>query len=142
MRPLLTLRHLTVLFAFGMCALPTERIVAQATVTTDGWDVTHPRGRTRTIDFTTSEGTWTSVDVAPDGTWLAFDVLGHIYRIPIGGGTAECLTQSSGIAMNVQPRISPDGRSITFISDRQGQMNVWTMDSDGKKSASRVPRQP
>ena len=31
------------------------------------WDVTEARGRTRTIDFTTSEGTWMSVDVSPDG---------------------------------------------------------------------------
>ena len=56
--------------------------------------------------------------------------------MPIAGGTAECLTQSSGIAINVQPRISPDGKHITFISDRKGQMNVWIMDSDGKNPVS------
>src|SRR5262249_37282937 len=96
------------------------------------WDVTKPRGKTREIDFTTSEGTWTALDVSPDGSWIVFDLLGHIYRMAISGGQAECLTQESGIAINTQPRISPDGKSIAFISDRKGQMNIWVMDSDGK----------
>ncbi|MEZ4587769.1 MAG: amidohydrolase family protein [Gemmatimonadales bacterium] len=96
------------------------------------WDVTQPRGQTRSIDFTTTEGTWTSLDVSPDGTWVVFDLLGHIYRMPIAGGTAQALTQSSGIAINIQPRISPDGKSILFVSDRKGQMNLWVMDADGR----------
>ncbi len=31
------------------------------------WDVTKARGHTRDIDFTTSEGTWMSVDISPTG---------------------------------------------------------------------------
>ena len=54
------------------------------------WDITKPTGRTRVIDFTTTEGTWMSVDVSPDGQWIVFDLLAHIYRIPISGGEAEC----------------------------------------------------
>lgn len=96
-----------------------------------GWDVTQPRGATREIDFTTSEGTWTSLDLAPDGRWIVFDLLAHVYRMPAGGGTAECLTQNSGVAENIEPRISPDGRTIAFISDRGGQNNLWLMDADG-----------
>jgi len=106
---------------------------AQAAPAPDSaWDVTKPRGQTREIDFTTREGTWTSLDVSPDGAWIVFDLLGHIYRVPIAGGQADCLTQESGIAVNIHPRISPDGTSIAFISDRKGQMNVWVMDHDGK----------
>ncbi|HEX4932799.1 MAG TPA: hypothetical protein VFV33_06425, partial [Gemmatimonadaceae bacterium] len=60
------------------------------------WDVTQPRGATREIDFTTTEGTWMSVDASPDGQWLVFDLLGHIYRMPVGGGEAVALTQNSG----------------------------------------------
>jgi Tol biopolymer transport system component/imidazolonepropionase-like amidohydrolase len=105
--------------------------VPQTAPADSAWDVTKPRGRTREIDFTTTEGTWTSVDVSPDGTWVVFDLLGHIYRMPISGGTAESLTQSSGIAINIHPRISPDGTQIAFISDRKGQMNLWVMASDG-----------
>lgn len=96
-----------------------------------GWDVTQPRGRTREIAFTTDEGTWMSVDLAPNGQWLVFDLLGHIYRLPVAGGEATSLTQGSGIAINTHPRISPDGASIAFISDRRGQNNLWVMNADG-----------
>ncbi|MFN0180233.1 MAG: amidohydrolase family protein [Gemmatimonadales bacterium] len=115
------------LFAFA----PAATTVAAQLAADTTWDVTKPRGTTREIDFTTSEGTWTAVDVSPDGTWLVFDLLGHIYRMPIAGGQAVPLTQSSGIAMNIHPRISPDGKQIVFVSDRRGQMNLWVMDADG-----------
>ena len=95
------------------------------------WDVTLARGQTRDIDFTTSEGTWTSVDLSPDRTWIVFDLLGHIYRMSASGGEATVLTQSSGVALNFQPRISPDGKTIAFISDRRGQYNLWVMNADG-----------
>jgi Tol biopolymer transport system component len=97
----------------------------------EAWDVTQARGRTRDIDFTTSEGTWMSLDLAPDGQWVVFDLLAHVYRVPVGGGTAESLTQNSGVALNFQPRISPDGRHIAFVSDRRGQNNLWIMNADG-----------
>lgn len=95
------------------------------------WDTTRARGRTHEVDFTTDEGTWMSVDIAPDAQWVVFDMLGHIYRLPIGGGTATALTQDSGVALNYHPRVSPDGRSIAFVSDRGGQANLWVMDADG-----------
>ncbi|HEX9893600.1 MAG TPA: amidohydrolase family protein, partial [Gemmatimonadales bacterium] len=85
----------------------------------------------RIIDFTTDEGTWLSLDVSPDGRWIAFDLLAHIYRLPIAGGEAEALTQNSGMALNFHPAFAPDGDRIAFISDRQGQNNVWVMRSDG-----------
>src|SRR5205807_2582043 len=50
------------------------------------WDVTKARGATRDIDFTTSESTWMSVDLSPDGKRIVFDLLAHIYRVAAGGG--------------------------------------------------------
>ncbi len=95
------------------------------------WDVTQARGQTRSIAFDTEEGTWMSLAVSPDGEWIVFDLLGHIYRLPISGGTADCLTQDSGIAVNYHPAFSPDGSQIAFISDRSGQSYVWVMKADG-----------
>lgn len=84
----------------------------------------------REVAFTTSEGTWLSLDVAPDGQSIVFDLLGDLYRLPVGGGVAESLT--SGSAWDTQPSISPDGRSILYISDRGGTREFWIMDIDGK----------
>lgn len=72
-----------------------------------------------------------SVDASPDGRWIVFDLLGHIYRMPVAGGLAQCLTQGSGVALNMHPRFSPNGREIAFVSDRSGQANVWIMAADG-----------
>lgn len=95
------------------------------------WDVTLARGETRTLSFSTDEGTSLSMDLSPDGEWVVFDLLGHIWRIPAGGGEAQSLTQDSGVALNYHPRYSPDGSRIAFISDRRGQTNLWVMDADG-----------
>lgn len=95
------------------------------------WDTTLARGNTRQISFTTEEGTFMSLDVSPDGEWIVFDLLAHVYRMPISGGEAVSLTQDSGVAVNYHPSISPDGKAIAFISDRGGQDNLWIMDADG-----------
>ncbi|HLU26017.1 MAG TPA: DPP IV N-terminal domain-containing protein, partial [Longimicrobiales bacterium] len=79
--------------------------------------------------FTTSKGTWISLDVSPDGQTIVFDLLGDLYTIPITGGTATRLTH--GIAHDMQPRFSPDGTKIVFVSDRSGDDNVWILPLDG-----------
>ena len=84
----------------------------------------------RSAKFTTSRGTWMSVDVSPDGQTLVFDLLGDLYTLPIAGGTATRIT--SGMAYDAQPRFSPDGKRITFMSDRSGGDNVWVASADGK----------
>ena len=84
----------------------------------------------RTVAFTASRGTWINVDVSPDGRTIAFDLLGDLYMLPIEGGTATRLT--SGIAFDGQPRFSPDGRRLAFVSDRSGGDNVWVLSLDGR----------
>ncbi|MCC7131007.1 MAG: PD40 domain-containing protein, partial [Gemmatimonadales bacterium] len=65
--------------------------------------------------FETTEGTWLSVDVSPDGGTLVFDLLGDLYLLPIGGGAARALR--SGPTFDAQPRFSPDGSQLVFVSD-------------------------
>ena len=85
----------------------------------------------RTIQFTTDNGTWISLDVSPDGKTIVFDMMGNIYSMPITGGEAVAIT--SGMAYDVHPRFSPDGKSLVFISDKSGSDNIWTLDLTTKE---------
>ena len=93
------------------------------------WDVSNPPDKRETIVIDTTETTWSDVDVSPDGSTVIFDMLGDIYSVPIAGGEARALTH--GIEWNFQPRFSPDGSKIAFVSDRGGGDNVWVMNADG-----------
>ena len=93
------------------------------------WDVTVPHGPADTVRFTVEEGTWMNLDVSPDGKEIVFDLLGDIYLLPIEGGEARLLR--GGPAYEVQPRFSPDGKYISFTSDRSGGDNIWIMNRDG-----------
>ena len=97
------------------------------------WDVNAAHGPTKQVAFRTDEGTWMDVDVSPDGTHIAFDLLGDLYLLPIAGGNAKRLT--SGPAFDVQPRFSPDGKELAFTSDRGGGNNLWRIGVDGKNAA-------
>ena len=87
---------------------------------------------TQTIEFTTDEVTWMSLDVSPDGSTIVFDLLGDLYTLPIMGGEAERIV--GGISFESQPRFSPDGEKIVFTSDRSGAENLWIADADGENA--------
>lgn len=90
----------------------------------------NPLIATRTIRFTTDEGTYISPALSPDDRRIVFDLLGDIYILPVTGGRALRIT--SGLNYDSQPRFSPDGKTIVFVSDRNGMSNLWLMGADGK----------
>ena len=92
-------------------------------------DKTLPLITTRTLEFTAEEGTWISLDLSPDGSTILFELLGDFYTMPISGGKATRITE--GQAYDMQPRYSPDGTQITFVSDRNGSENLWIANADG-----------
>jgi Tol biopolymer transport system component len=93
----------------------------------------------RKIEFTTDEGTWLSLDVSPDGKTIVFELLGDLYTLPIEGGQAKLI--SGGMAFDSQPKFSPDGKWIAFLSDREGSDNVWIIHPDGA-GAKQVSKDP
>ena len=105
-----------------IAALPTLAVAQDA----DKWSIEESRAPSTTpLRFTASEGTWISLDISPDGRHIAFELLGHIYEMPIEGGDAVALT--GGRSWNSFPRYSPDGTRIAITSDRGGSEDVWIL---------------
>ncbi|NIR42710.1 MAG: amidohydrolase family protein [Gemmatimonadetes bacterium] len=115
---------------FGTAALAALALfVVRPVLAQEDWDIEAEHGPATLVEFETDEGTWMNLDVSPDGRWVVFELLGDIFRVPIAGGAAELL--SGGVSWEQQPRYSPDGSRIVFVSDRNGIDNLWLMDADG-----------
>ncbi|MES2875280.1 MAG: amidohydrolase family protein [Bacteroidota bacterium] len=93
------------------------------------WNIEKPSGPTKSFSIQTNEGTWMNLDLSPDGKDIVFDMLGDIYKMPVTGGKATLL--AGGLASEVQPRFSPNGKYISYTSDKNGGDNIWVMNADG-----------
>jgi imidazolonepropionase-like amidohydrolase/Tol biopolymer transport system component len=125
-------------FAISLALAASAALAADKKDDAPAWDVAAAHGPVKKVAFTVDEGTWMDVDVSPDGKTLAFDLLGDLYLLPIGGGEARRLT--SGPAFDVQPRFSPDGRELAYTSDRAGGNNIWRIGVD-VKNATQVSKE-
>ncbi len=76
-------------------------------------------------------------DWSLDGQWVATTSMRHpreqgrhIYRMQLDGSDSRRLTTNGD---NRGPRISPDGRSITYLHHEPGEksLSVWIADADG-----------
>lgn len=67
--------------------------------------------------------------LSPDGQLLAFDWNRDVWTAPATGGEAKQLTAHPG--RDSQPKFSPDGKQIAFISDRDGGAQVYTVSING-----------
>src|SRR5690242_12813889 len=134
------MKQLHLLVATGLClAASALTAPASAQTTAQNDSATKAAGKTnglplitsRSLKFTTDEASWISLDVSPNGQTIVFDILGDLYTIPIAGGKATRIT--SGMGWDQQPRYSPDGSKIVFVSDRNGSKNVWIANADGTR---------
>ncbi|TBV24828.1 amidohydrolase [Meridianimaribacter sp. CL38] len=118
----------------SLILLITLSVFGQGTKKDSVWNVSNPQGNWdfKDIKLSTNEGTWMNIDVSPNGKLIVFDMLGDIYKMDINGGKATVLRE--GLAFEIQPRFSPDGKSISFTSDAGGGDNIWVMDLDGNNA--------
>ncbi|ACT60201.1 amidohydrolase family protein [Hirschia baltica] len=85
----------------------------------------------KNVSFELEEGSWMSLDISPDGKWIAFDLLNDIYIMSAEGGEAKAIL--SGPATQKSPQFSSDGKTLAYISDASGHDNIWTASVKGKK---------
>ncbi len=92
-------------------------------------------------DFASARGGLVSVkenvagaDIAPDGSRVVFSARGELFSVPAKSGITRNLTNSSG-AHDREPKWSPDGKSIAYISDASGSDEIWMVAQDGSSPA-------
>jgi TolB protein len=81
----------------------------------------------------------TKIDCSPDGSKVLFSApqfgpprSSNVYVINVDGTGLRQLTHSTGGKVNNGANSwSPDGRKISFISNRDGEYGVYTMNADG-----------
>ena len=105
---------------------PAEDTEAEESPTAEEWDIEAAHGPRYEWKTTLSEGTWISVDVHPRGNRVVFDLLGDLWEVPFTGGKATQLT--TGSAWDQDPRFSPDGKKLLYVSDKGGNQEVWIRD--------------
>ena len=90
-------------------------------------------------DIVSKQQALTGFDVSPDGETIVFarrevrdgTYVAHLWRVPTVGGRPERLTSTK--AVDGAPRISPDGSSVLFVSDREGSKKPqpWVLPMGG-----------
>ena len=70
------------------------------------------------------------VELSPKGERALFVARGDIFTAPIENGPTRNLTRSSD-AHDKWARWSPDGRRIAFVSDRDGEDEIYLLPQDG-----------
>ena len=99
------------------------------------------KGRPMTFDDLYQMGRVSDPQISPDGTTILYVVTfysvdnnssnAEIYSVDMEGKSPKKLTDSPGSDAN--PRWSPDGKTIAFISSRDGTPQVWFMHPDGSE---------
>ena len=71
----------------------------------------------------------TDMSLSPDGKNLVFAWNHDLWSVAVEGGTAVQLTTDE--SKDAQPKFSPDGKRLAFVSDRSGSDQIYVMPAAG-----------
>ena len=80
-----------------------------------------------------------SYTISPDGKRLGFSARGDVFTVPVKSGITRNLTLTPGIH-DRDVAWSPDGKYISFISDRTGEDEIFILNQDGSEPPVQITR--
>ena len=72
----------------------------------------------------------------PSGRHIVLSIHGEIFTAPVQEGDLRQITDNP--ARDKEPRYSPDGKSIAFVSDRSGREEIYIVPSDGSAEPQKI----
>ncbi|WP_315822682.1 S41 family peptidase [Paraflavitalea speifideaquila] len=93
-------------------------------------------GRSKQVNAADFIYSW---DVSPDGKRGVFGARGDVFTVPAKTGVTRNLTQSSN-AHDRNVGWSPDGKWISYISDRTGEDELYLQQQDGLQPAKQLTK--
>ncbi len=115
----------TVVYITGSAFEPPRRLI-----TLDGFGATSP--------LAAEPRAYAGPRVSPEGRRIVVSIAGaaeEVWLYDVGSGRLEQLTFES---VNRAPIWTPDGKRITFSSNRAGTLNLFLMDADGLTTPERL----
>jgi len=82
-------------------------------------------------------GSVASYEIAPDGKRALFSARGDIFTVPVKSGPTRNLTATPGVHER-NPKWSPDGKHIAYISDVSGEDEIHILPQNGSGPAQQL----
>jgi len=79
------------------------------------------------------------ISLSPKGKRMVISARGDVFNVPVEKGISRNLTQTSSVHER-NAEWSPDGKNIAFISDKNGEFEIYLMKASEYKDAKQLTR--